>query len=114
MGPSTNLAHVGSPTAGAASDGPRPRWRRRTLVVVLVAVPLILGGCQLPTFGAYRGATTQGQDAFKLFYFQFTIGRRIPFEPIAVDFDSQARSFGNRSTARLASSRNGSAAKCSI
>ena len=33
---------------------------------LLTAVALGLGGCSLPTFGGFRGATTQGQTEFKL------------------------------------------------
>lgn len=39
-----------------------------------VAAGLLLAGCNLPTFGAYRGATTQGQDAFKLWQGFFIAG----------------------------------------
>jgi cytochrome c oxidase subunit II len=35
---------------------------------------LALTGCQVPTFGAYRGSTTQGQDAFKLWQGFFIAG----------------------------------------
>lgn len=35
---------------------------------------LVLTGCQLPSFGAYRGATTQGHDAFKLWQGFFIAG----------------------------------------
>jgi cytochrome c oxidase subunit II len=35
---------------------------------------LLLTGCQLPSFGAYRGSTTQGQDAFKLWQGFFIAG----------------------------------------
>jgi len=38
------------------------------------AAGLALTGCQLPTFGAYRGATSQGQDAFKLWQGFFIAG----------------------------------------
>lgn len=34
--------------------------------VALVAGAILLSGCNAPTFGAFRGATTQGRDAFKL------------------------------------------------
>ncbi|HEY3941962.1 MAG TPA: cytochrome c oxidase subunit II [Acidimicrobiales bacterium] len=58
------------PSAGPASPKPehrsRPRRSRRWAVGAVVAVPLLLAGCQLPTFGAYRGATQQGHDSFKL------------------------------------------------
>lgn len=32
----------------------------------LFAGALVLGGCKVPTFGAFRGATVQGHDEFKL------------------------------------------------
>ena len=35
-------------------------------VVFVAAGALVLGGCQAPTFGAFRGATVQGKDEFKL------------------------------------------------
>ena len=39
-----------------------------------VLAALLLTGCQLPAFGAYRGDTTQGQDAFKLWQGFFIAG----------------------------------------
>jgi len=39
-----------------------------------VLVPVVLGGCQIPSFGAYRGSTTQGQTAFKLWQGFFIAG----------------------------------------
>jgi cytochrome c oxidase subunit II len=40
---------------------------RRALVPLGIGLSaLVLGGCQAPTFGAFRGATTQGKDEFKL------------------------------------------------
>ncbi len=42
------------------------RLRRFAPLVALVALAATLGGCTLPTFGAFRGATTQGQAEFKL------------------------------------------------
>lgn len=42
------------------------RSRRIALSVLFGALALGLGGCSLPTFGGYRGATTQGQTEFKL------------------------------------------------
>jgi cytochrome c oxidase subunit II len=39
-----------------------------------VLAPLVLAGCQLPDFGAYKGATTQGQDAYKLWQGFFVAG----------------------------------------
>jgi cytochrome c oxidase subunit 2 len=45
----------------------RARARRRLALVAAVALPLLLGGCQVPTFWGYRGKSTQGQDTFKLY-----------------------------------------------
>jgi cytochrome c oxidase subunit 2 len=42
----------------------RPRGIAR--FVLLGGLALVLGGCTLPTFGGFRGATTQGQTEFKL------------------------------------------------
>jgi cytochrome c oxidase subunit 2 len=39
---------------------------KRSAALLVVVGGLLLAGCQVPTFGAYRGATTQGQDSFKL------------------------------------------------
>jgi cytochrome c oxidase subunit II len=41
------------------------------------AVALLLSGCQLPAFGAYRGVTSQGQDAFKLWQLFFIAGAAV-------------------------------------
>ena len=35
---------------------------------------LLLAGCQLPSFGAYKGVTSQGHDAFKLWQLFFIAG----------------------------------------
>ena len=44
------------------------RKRRRALgVLVAAALPIVLGGCQLPTFYGYRGSTKQGHDEFLLY-----------------------------------------------
>ena len=59
---------------GAAGAG-RPRWHRaRRLLPLAVLAPVVLAGCQLPDFGAYKGATTQGQDAYKLWQGFFIAG----------------------------------------
>ena len=42
------------------------RLKRLVPLAALVALAAGLGGCTLPTFGAFRGATTQGQAEFKL------------------------------------------------
>ena len=59
-----------TPPAGTPTDGPilsprRPRSRRWAIAATL-AIPLVLGGCQVPTFWAYKGATRQANDALKL------------------------------------------------
>jgi cytochrome c oxidase subunit 2 len=45
-----------------------PRRFRRGITVAggLLVGAVLLGGCQAPTFGAFRGATTQGQEMFRL------------------------------------------------
>jgi cytochrome c oxidase subunit 2 len=42
------------------------KLRRIAYFLLFSALALALGGCTLPTFGAFRGATTQGQTEFKL------------------------------------------------
>lgn len=52
-----------------------PKRRSRGWAVVAAAASaLLLAGCQLPAFGAYRGATTQGHDSFKLWQGFFIAG----------------------------------------
>jgi cytochrome c oxidase subunit II len=47
----------------------RRRVLRRVAVPVgLVLGALVLGGCKIPTFGAFRGVTVQGHDEFKLWF----------------------------------------------
>ena len=49
-------------------DSDRRRRRRRLLTAVgAAALPVILGGCNAPTFFGYRGSTTQGHDEFLLY-----------------------------------------------
>ena len=36
-------------------------------MLVLLALPLVLGACQAPSFGGFRGATTQARDEFHLY-----------------------------------------------
>ena len=50
------------------------RWKRWAAGLA-VAAPLVLGGCNFyPSYGASRGATTQGQDTFKLYSGMMTTG----------------------------------------
>jgi cytochrome c oxidase subunit II len=56
---------VNAPGTDARARPTRPR--RRFALAAAAALPLVLGGCQVPNFWGYRGATTQGQDAFKLY-----------------------------------------------
>jgi cytochrome c oxidase subunit 2 len=51
-----------------------PRSRRRLLAAAVVATAFLLTGCQLPTFGAYRGATTQARTTFHLWQGFFIAG----------------------------------------
>jgi cytochrome c oxidase subunit 2 len=48
--------------------------RRSLPALVLVGTALALTGCGAPTFGAFRGATTQGKDEFKLWVGMFIAG----------------------------------------
>jgi cytochrome c oxidase subunit 2 len=69
-------ARSGAPSE--VSDHGRPegpgRWRRWALLAVIGA-PLVLGGCNFyPSYGASRGATTQGQETFKLYSGMMTTG----------------------------------------
>jgi cytochrome c oxidase subunit 2 len=48
--------------------------RRRLAVAGLVAVAFLLTGCTLPTFGEYKGATTQGRTEFHLWQGFFIAG----------------------------------------
>ncbi|MCU1494679.1 MAG: cytochrome c oxidase subunit [Acidimicrobiaceae bacterium] len=42
--------------------------------LLLLGGAVVLGGCQAPTFGAFRGATTQGHDEFNLWVGMFIAG----------------------------------------
>jgi cytochrome c oxidase subunit 2 len=50
------------------------KGRRRLGAVVLALGALLLTGCQLPTFGAFKGATTQGRSTFHLWQGFFIAG----------------------------------------
>lgn len=54
---------------------PRKRILRRLAgVPVLLLVAIVLGGCRLPTFGAFRGVTKQGQTEFTLWSWLAMLG----------------------------------------
>ncbi|HLI14535.1 MAG TPA: cytochrome c oxidase subunit II [Acidimicrobiales bacterium] len=65
-------------TDGASRRPPRPcpasprrrvaRWRRLGAPLGIALGALALGGCTVPTFGAFRGSTVQGHDEFKLWF----------------------------------------------
>ncbi len=60
--------------SGDPVDQRRRGWSRRA-VALAIAAPLVLGGCSFyPTYGASRGATTQGQETFKLYSGMMTTG----------------------------------------
>ena len=62
-----------SATPVATRDGSRGS-RRKWLTPLVVGTPLVLAGCNYPSYGASRGATTQGQDTFKLYSGMMTTG----------------------------------------
>ena len=56
-------------------ESPAPRRRRRLGAAALVAAGAVaLTGCQLPSFGAYKGATTQARSTFHLWQGFFIAG----------------------------------------
>lgn len=59
-------ASLSSTAEAEPIEPPRPRWRRLVLPLALLAGAIALGGCNAPSFDAFRGATAQGHDIFKL------------------------------------------------
>jgi cytochrome c oxidase subunit II len=58
-----------------SSPIPAPRSRRRPLALVgVLAAALLLTGCNLPSFGAYHGATTQARTEYHLWQGFFIAG----------------------------------------
>jgi len=59
---------VSPPAAETTGAVASPRRRRRLLgALAAVGLPLVLGGCQLPTFYGYKGSTTQAHNEFLLY-----------------------------------------------
>lgn len=67
------------------------RLRKLGVPLALVAGALALGGCKLPTFGAFRGATAQGHDEFKLWVGLFIAGLVVAVIVWGLIFWSMAR-----------------------
>ena len=66
---------TGPPSDTPESPAPSAKSPRRRLAAAAVAVgALLLTGCQLPTFGAYKGATTQARSTFHLWQGFFIAG----------------------------------------
>jgi cytochrome c oxidase subunit 2 len=81
LGRFDSVTAVDSSLTGPSADTPEnpghstksPR-RRRLAVVGVVLGSLLLTGCQLPTFGAFKGATSQGRSTFHLWQGFFIAG----------------------------------------
>jgi cytochrome c oxidase subunit 2 len=58
------LASVDPVKAGGIKKSPS---RRAAIAVGAVLLPLLLGGCQVPTFWGYRGSTTQAHSEFQIY-----------------------------------------------
>jgi cytochrome c oxidase subunit 2 len=69
---------VTSPTSDLPGRTPElpvsKRPRRRTALLGVIATAFLLTGCTLPTFGAYKGSTTQGQTERELWQGFFVAG----------------------------------------
>ena len=76
--PSGNLpaASAPGPTPAPTGSSPQPARRRPRWLVALVVTAggLLLAGCNLPTFGAHKAISTQGQDSMKLWQGFFITG----------------------------------------
>jgi cytochrome c oxidase subunit 2 len=66
-GPTTGTPEI----PGHSTKSPR---RRRLAVAGVILGALLLTGCQLPTFGAYKGATSQARSTFHLWQGFFIAG----------------------------------------
>lgn len=56
-----------APSPGSTGAPTHARHRRIGALLAALTLPLVLGGCQLPTFFGYRGSTTQAHDEFLLY-----------------------------------------------
>jgi cytochrome c oxidase subunit II len=54
------------PASTPETPGPRHKRRRRLGATAVALGALLLTGCQLPTFGAYKGATSQARSTYHL------------------------------------------------
>jgi cytochrome c oxidase subunit 2 len=71
----SSLTSPSAEIGGAASAHSPSRARRRPLAFVgVLAAALVFGGCKLPSFGFYPGATTQGRTTFHLWQGFFIAG----------------------------------------
>ncbi|MHB1717320.1 MAG: cytochrome c oxidase subunit II [Acidimicrobiales bacterium] len=81
QGPAARQRYTASPTAtpGAhaapeVSITPVAKRSRWTALAVAIGAPLVLAGCNAPSYFASSGATTQGHDTFKLWSGMMTTG----------------------------------------
>ena len=75
-------------------DASHPRGqilRRLSGVPVIVLIAIALGGCRLPTFGAFRGATKQGQTEFTLWSWLVMLGLAVAIIVWGLIFWSRVR-----------------------
>lgn len=76
--PSGNLPAASAPGPTPAPTGSSPQSARRRprwlVALVVTAGGLLLAGCNLPTFGAHKAISTQGQDSMKLWQGFFITG----------------------------------------
>ncbi len=65
---------TGPPSDTSESPAPGHKSPRRLAAVAVAVGAVLLTGCQLPTFGAYKGATTQARSTFHLWQGFFIAG----------------------------------------
>lgn len=74
VGSNSAAARALQPESGVTPSRRRLTWRRLRVPLLLLTGALLLGGCDEPTFGAFRGATVQGHDEFKLWFWTVVAG----------------------------------------